>query len=54
MSEYQILTVLAAFTFFYSVVASRLAEYTLALVLFADSANANLGTLRKVEMIPAR
>jgi len=92
MSEYQVLTVLAAFAFFYSVVASRLertpingpvvylfvglacstyglglvdldvdremlkrlAEYTLALVLFADSANANLGTLRKVEMIPAR
>jgi len=92
MSEYQILTVLAAFAFFYSVVASRLehtpisgpvvylfvglacgsyglglvelnvdregirrlAEYTLALVLFADSANANLGTLRKVKEIPAR
>jgi len=92
MSEYQILTVLAAFAFFYSVVASRLertpisgpvvylfvglacgtyglglvdldvdqemlkrlAEYTLALVLFADSANANLGTLRKVEQIPVR
>ena len=92
MSEYQILTVLAAFAFFYSVVASRLertpingpvvylfvglacgtyglglvdldvdremmkrlAEYTLALVLFADSANANLDTLRKVEQIPVR
>jgi len=92
MSEYQVLTVLAAFAFFYSVVASRLertpisgpvvylfvglacgtyglglvdldvdremmkrlAEYTLALVLFADSANANLGTLRKVEQIPVR
>jgi len=92
MSEYQILTVLAAFAFCYSLVASRLertpisgplvylfvglacgsyglglvelnvdregirrlAEYTLALVLFADSANANLGTLRRVEEIPAR
>ena len=92
MSEYQILTVLAAFTFFYSVVASRLArtpfsgavvylfiglacgpyglqfvkldvdgeglkllaEITLALVLFADSANANFGVLRKVKGIPVR
>ncbi|MEH6616515.1 MAG: cation:proton antiporter [Porticoccus sp.] len=92
MSEYQILTVLAAFAFFYSLVASRLertpisgpvvylfvglacgtygfglveldvdretlkrlAEYTLALVLFADSANANLGMLSKVKKIPAR
>lgn len=92
MSEYQVLTVLAAFAFLYSVVASRLertpmsgpvvylfaglacggyglglidlgvdremlrrlAEYTLALVLFADSANANLGTLRKIEQIPIR
>lgn len=92
MSEYQILTVLAAFAFLYSVVASRLertpisgaviylfvglacgtyglglvelnvegetlkrlAEFTLALVLFSDSANANLGVLRKVEGIPIR
>tara|TARA_R110001592_G_scaffold363372_2_gene686200 strand:- start:72091 stop:73314 length:1224 start_codon:yes stop_codon:yes gene_type:complete len=92
MSEYQILTVLAAFAFFYSVVASRLertpisgpvvylfvglacgssglglvelgvdrelmkrlAEYTLALVLFTDAANANLGTLRAVKKIPVR
>ena len=92
MSEYQVLTVLAAFAFFYSVVASRLertpisgplvylfvglacgsygmglvelnidregirrlAEYTLTLVLFADSANSNLGTLRKAKEIPAR
>jgi len=92
MSEYQILTVLAAFTFFYSVVASRLertpisgavvylfvglvfgsyglkwvelpvegeglkrlAEFTLALVLFSDSANANLGVLRKVKGFPIR
>ena len=84
MSEYQVLTVLAAFAFFYSVVASRLertpingpvvylfvglacgtyglglveldvdremlkrlAEWTLALVLFSDSANANLGTTK--------
>jgi NhaP-type Na+/H+ or K+/H+ antiporter len=92
MSEYQILTVLAAFAFLYSLVASRLertpisgavvylfiglacgtyglglvelnvegetlkrlAEFTLALVLFSDSANANLGVLRKVEGIPIR
>ena len=92
MSEYYILTVLAAFVFLYSVVASRLertpvngavvylfvglavgtqglgildldvddegikrlAEYTLALVLFADSSNANLGVLRSVKGIPAR
>jgi len=92
MSEYQILTVLAAFTFFYSVIASRLertplsgavvylfvglafgsyglklveldvdgealkrlAEFTLALVLFSDSANADLRVLRKVEGIPIR
>jgi NhaP-type Na+/H+ or K+/H+ antiporter len=92
MSEYQILTVLAAFAFFYSIVASRLertpisgavvylffglafgsyglklveldvegeglkrlAEFTLALVLFSDSANANLGVLRKVKGIPIR
>lgn len=92
MSEYQILTVLAAFAFFYSVIASRLertpisgavvylfiglacgpyglklidlnvhgeglkrlAEFTLALVLFSDSANANLSVLRKVKGIPIR
>ena len=92
MLEYQTLAVLAAFTFFYSVVASRLeqtpingalvylfaglicsplglklvdlnvdqegvkglAEFTLALVLFSDSANANLAVLRKVEWIPVR
>jgi NhaP-type Na+/H+ or K+/H+ antiporter len=92
VSEYQILTVLAAFTFFYSVVASRLertpisgavvylfaglacgpyglklieldmdgdglkqlAEFTLAMVLFSDSANANLGVLKKVKWIPIR
>ena len=92
MSEYQILTVLAAFAFFYSVVASRLertpisgavvylfiglacgpyglklvdldvdaeglkrlAEFTLALVLFSDSANSNLGVLRRIEGIPIR
>ena len=92
MSEYQILTVLAAFTFFYSVLASRLertpvsgavvylfaglacgsyglelieldvdadglkrlAEFTLAMVLFSDSANANLGVLKKVKWIPIR
>ena len=33
---------------------SRLAELTLALVLFTDSANTNLATLRKVESIPVR
>ncbi len=92
MSEYQILTVLAAFAFFYSVVASRLertpfsgavvyllaglacgpfgfklieldvggeglkllAEFTLALVLFTDSANADLSVLRRVERAPIR
>lgn len=92
MSEYQILTVFAAFAFIYSAVASRLeqtplsgaviylfvglicgghglglveldvdgeaikrlAEFTLALVLFSDSANSNLGVLRKVAGIPAR
>jgi NhaP-type Na+/H+ or K+/H+ antiporter len=92
MSEYQVLTILAAFAFFYSVVASRLertpisgpvvylfvglacgtyglglveldvdremlkrlAEYTLAMVLFADSANANLDMLRTVKKVPAR
>jgi NhaP-type Na+/H+ or K+/H+ antiporter len=92
MSEYQILTVLAAFAFCYSVIASRLertpisgavvylfaglvcgpyclkliqldvdgeaikrlAEFTLALVLFTDSANSNLGVLRRVKGIPVR
>ena len=92
MSEYQILTVLAAFAFLYSIVASRLertpingavvylfvglacgpyglglveldvdekaikrlAEFTLALVLFTDAANANFAVLRKVEAIPIR
>ena len=90
MSEYQILTVLAAFAFFYSIVASRLertpisgavvylfvgclcgslglidmkvdenglktlAEFTLALVLFSDSANADLGTLKRAKLIPIR
>ena len=92
MHEYQILTILAAFAFFYSLIASRLektpingalvyvvagalcgpavlglvelhihaegirwlAELTLGLVLFTDSANANLTTLRKFEAIPAR
>jgi NhaP-type Na+/H+ or K+/H+ antiporter len=92
VSEYQILTILAAFTFFYSVVAARLertpisgavvylfaglacgqyglklieldvnadglkrlAEFTLAMVLFSDSANANLGVLKKVEWVPIR
>ena len=92
MSEYQTLTVLAGFAFFYSVVASRLertpisgavvylfvglacgsyglqlvkldvdadvlkllAEITLAMVLFADSANANLDALRKAKQIPIR
>ena len=32
----------------------RLAEFTLALVLFSDSSNANLGVLRSVMGIPAR
>ena len=92
MSEYQILAVVAAFVFLYSLVASRLertpingalvfmtfglmcgpfglglvgfnfnaegmkwlAEFTLALVLFTDSANANLQVLRKIEQIPYR
>ncbi|MEM8678291.1 MAG: cation:proton antiporter [Planctomycetota bacterium] len=92
MSEYQILTVLAAFAFLYSLVASRLertpisgavvylfvgflcgsyglnlidmnvdadglkslAEFTLALVLFSDSANADLGTLKRARLIPIR
>jgi len=92
MSEYQVLAVLAAFAFLYSLVASRLerspisgalvyvaagllcgplglnlidldidvegvswlAELTLALVLFTDSANARLKVLRKFEAIPAR
>lgn len=92
MSEYQILTVLAAFAFLYSLVASRLertpfsgalvyvvagllvgpaglglvdfaidgeevrwlAEITLAVVLFTDSAGADLRVLRRVEAIPTR
>jgi len=92
MSEYQILAVIAAFAFLYSLVASRLertpingalvyvvcglicgptvlniislnlegeglkilAELTLAVVLFSDSANANLGVLRRVEQLPIR
>ncbi|MCH9653810.1 MAG: cation:proton antiporter [Planctomycetes bacterium] len=92
MSEYQILAVIAAFAFLYSLVASRLertpingalvyvvcglicgptlldlikmnvqeegikllAELTLAVVLFSDSANANLRVLRRVEQLPIR
>jgi NhaP-type Na+/H+ or K+/H+ antiporter len=92
MHEYQILAVVAAFVFLYSLVASRLdrtpingalvyivcglacgpmgfgllgftfdaegmkrlAEFTLALVLFTDSANANLPVLKRVEQIPFR
>jgi NhaP-type Na+/H+ or K+/H+ antiporter len=92
MSEYQILAVIAAFAFLYSLVASRLertpingalvyvvcgllcgpaglhlidlkmdgegirrlAEFTLAVVLFTDSANANLPVLRRVEQLPIR
>jgi len=92
MSEYQTLTVLAAFAFLYSLVASRLertpvsgalvyvavgllcgpaglrlidlqiesegirwlAELTLAVVLFTDSANADLNVLRRFEAIPVR
>ncbi len=92
MSEYQILAVIAAFGFLYSLVASRLertpingafvyitfgllcgpyflgllsleldaegikrlAEFTLAVVLFSDSASANLSVLRKVEQLPIR
>ena len=92
MNEYQILTILAAFAFFYSVVASRLertpingpviylfmglacgpyglklidldvnsdglkrlAEFTLAMVLFTDSANSNLRALSKVKWVPIR
>lgn len=92
MSEYQILTVVAAFAFFYSLVASRLektpingalvyvvvgflcgpdvfgvveltldaegiktlAELTLAVVLFSDSACANLKVLRQIEKLPCR
>jgi NhaP-type Na+/H+ or K+/H+ antiporter len=92
MSAYQILIVLSAFAFLYSLVASRLertpfngallyvifgllcgpfglnlvnvqikaegiswlAELTLALVLFTDSANANLMVLRKFHAIPMR
>ncbi len=92
MPEYQTLTVLAAFAFLYSLVASRLermpvsgaivfvaagllcgpvglelvdlqidgeairwlAELTLAVLLFTDSANANLSVLRRFEAIPVR
>jgi len=92
MSAYQILTVLAAFAFLYSLIASRLertpvsgpivyliagvvcgpaglkvvdwhvemesiswlAELTLAVVLFTDSAKANIPTIRRFESIPAR
>lgn len=92
MSEYQILSVIAAFAFFYSLVASRLertpingalvyvvcgllcgpyclsvfdlsidgdgmkrlAEFTLAVVLFTDSANANLPVLKRFEQLPVR
>ena len=92
MSEYQILAVIAAFAFLYSLVASRLertpingavvyvafgllcgpsclgwielsidgegvkllAELTLAVVLFTDSANANLPVLRRIERLPIR
>ncbi len=92
MSDYQVLTILAAFAFLYSLVASRLertpvngalvyvaagiligpaclglidlqtdnagvswlAELTLAVVLFTDSANANLIVLRRFEAIPVR
>jgi NhaP-type Na+/H+ or K+/H+ antiporter len=91
VSEYQILAVIAAFAFLYSLVASRLertpingalvyvvfgllcgpclglvqmevdgegikllAEFTLAIVLFTDSANANLPVLRRFERLPIR
>ncbi len=92
MSEYRILTIVAAFAFVYSLVASRLektpingalvyialgmlfgpqmlglidlsvtgealsglAEIALAICLFTDSSNADLGVLRRVEAIPAR
>jgi len=92
MSDYQILTVLAAFAFLYSLVASRLertpvsgalvfvlagllcgpmclglisldidneglswlAELTLAVVLFTDSANAKISVLRRFEALPVR
>lgn len=92
MSEYQILAVISAFTFLYSLVAARLertpfngaliyvlagllcggsglqlldlaidgeglkllAELTLAIVLFSDSANANLPVLRRIEKLPIR
>lgn len=92
MSEYQILAVLAAFAFLYSLVATRLertpingalvyvafgllcgstglrlvdlqidgegikllAELTLAIVLFTDSAGANLAVLRRVRRLPVR
>jgi NhaP-type Na+/H+ or K+/H+ antiporter len=92
MSEYQILTIFAAFAFLYSILASRLertpvngalvyvavgallgpqalglidldvdgeaisrlAEFALAVCLFTDSSNANLGVLRRVETAPMR
>ncbi len=92
MPEYKTLTILAAFAFLYSLVASRLertpvsgalvyvaagllggpaglglidlqidgetirwlAELTLAVVLFTDSANANLKVLRRFEAVPLR
>lgn len=92
MSEYQVLTILAAFAFLYSLVAARLertavsgalvyaaaglvcgplgmrlvdlevdgdairwlAELTLAIVLFTDSANAHLKVLSRFEAIPVR
>jgi len=92
MSEYQIIAVVAAVAFLYSLIASRLertpvsgalvyiicgllcgpsvfgifapdidgeslkmlAELTLAVVLFSDSANANLRVLRRVERLPIR
>ena len=92
MSEYQIISILAGFTFLYSLMATRLertpisgalvfvvsgvlcgptclgwisldvdaegisllAELTLAVVLFTDSANTDLKVLRKFQAIPAR
>ncbi|MGI9470985.1 MAG: cation:proton antiporter [Rubripirellula sp.] len=92
MSEYQVLAVIAAFVFLYSIVASRLektrfsgalvyvlcglilgpfgfhlidldvdgeamkslAELTLAVVLFSDSAGADLSVLRRVRRLPVR
>jgi NhaP-type Na+/H+ or K+/H+ antiporter len=92
MSEYQVLTIFAAFAFVYSIIASRLertpvngalvyvavgmllgpqglglidlnvegetismlAEFALAVCLFTDSSNANLGVLRRIEAAPIR